>query len=48
MDIKNVIIGIVGLGEFILGAMFLMNTASDIQIGFGIILLAQGIIHLTK
>jgi len=47
MNIKNVLVMLVGVGELIMGGLFLMNMATDIQMGFGIVLVAQGIIHLT-
>jgi uncharacterized membrane protein HdeD (DUF308 family) len=48
MKTKNVLVLLVGVAEIIMGITFLMNTATDIQLGFGVVLLAQGIIHLAK
>jgi len=48
MKAKNVIVLLVGIAEIGFGVLFLMNSATDIQMGFGIVLLAQGIIHLIK
>jgi hypothetical protein len=48
MDAKNVIILFTGIAEIGVGSLFLVNAMTDIQIGFGVVLLAQGIIHLTK
>jgi uncharacterized membrane protein HdeD (DUF308 family) len=48
MKITNVIVLLVGVAEIIMGIIFLMSSVTDIQLGFGIVLLAQGIIHLAK
>jgi hypothetical protein len=48
MKLSNVLILLVGAGEIVLGVFFLMNSVTDIQLGFGAVLLAQGIIHLAK
>jgi hypothetical protein len=45
---KNKITKIVAVLEIIMGVIFLMSIGSDIQFGFGVVLLAQGIIHLAK
>lgn len=48
MNIKNIFILLVGVAEIGFGIVFLGSMVTDIQMGFGIVLLAQGIIHLTK
>lgn len=48
MKTKNIIALFAIVAEIGMGIVFLMNSATDIQFGFGIVLLTQGIIHLTK
>ena len=48
LKISNVLIALVGCLEIIIGGIFVQSIASDIQLGFGIVLIAQGIIHLAK
>lgn len=37
---------IIAIASIVVGALFLFNSASDIQLGFGVTLLAIGLLHL--
>lgn len=39
---KKAMLNTLGFVELVIGAIFLMNSASDIQIGFGLMFLCQG------
>jgi hypothetical protein len=41
---KNIIAGL----EIIIGVLFLFSMASDIQLGFGLVLIALGVNHLSR
>lgn len=41
----NVFKKIISIGSILAGVMFLFSSASDIQLGFGLVLLSNGILN---